>query len=123
MKTIKLFSILLSLICLVESCTIYRSTPATIEKAVSDDTKVKIYTKNGSVYKLNKIVLKDGQYYGVKHINGQTITQPLDMNNIEIIKVKNKGTSTFLTIASCITGIVIIGTIIFIATWSDGWSD
>lgn len=113
MKAIPLISLLLSFICLIESCTVYRSTPVTIEKATSDNTKVKILTKNGITYKLNKIVVKDGQYYGIKYIKGQTITQPLDINNIETIKVKNNRASTFLTVASCVTGVGIIGLIIF----------
>ena len=119
----KLVCIILSLTFLVQSCTIYKKAPVSIEAAANSEKKVQIIRNDGSKFSLSKIEKIDGKYYGTKQINGQTITLPLNEEEIQKIRLKDNAATRFVTIASIVTGVAIIATIIFLIDFSNDWDD
>ena len=50
-KTTEIITLMFSMLMLIQSCTVYRSVPASLQEAVEKNTKVKIVTKGkGTLY-------------------------------------------------------------------------
>lgn len=82
-----------------QSCTVYKSTPVTLGEAVKADTKVKIEKRNGEKLKYYRIVQgNDGKYYGDEIKNKMHNNFLINEDEIEKIQIKDKTTSTILTI-------------------------
>ncbi|MCR8668019.1 hypothetical protein NO995_10025 [Aestuariibaculum sp. M13] len=105
-KSIKL--LFFAFIMLLQGCSVYRSNPTTIEHVIRNESKVKMVFKNNKTEKFEKIIIEEGNYYGVTIINGETIKHPLDQNEILVVKEKNKSLSTILGIG---IPVVVLGTI------------
>ncbi|WP_370479789.1 hypothetical protein [Tamlana flava] len=104
MKTLKIYlkavALFLSALMILQSCTVYKSTPVTLDEAVKADTKVKIEKRNGEKLKYYKIVQgEDGNYYGDEKVNGLHNNILINGDEIEKIQIKDKSTSTILTIS------------------------
>ena len=111
-KQISPIPLLLAFVMLFQGCTVYKSASVTLEEAVRADTKVKLKTKNDQTLKFNKLGVEEGMYFGVKEIykddafnisKKEIIKTPIDVNNIEVIKIKNKTMSTILPFAIPVT--------------------
>ena len=64
-KQLRPIAWLLAIMMIFQSCTVYKSTPVTLEDAVKANTKVKIEKLNGEKLKYFRIVQgNDGKYYG-----------------------------------------------------------
>lgn len=115
MKTLrthlKKAAMILSALILFQGCTVYKSTPITMEQAVDKEQKVKILTKNNKKLKFNRIAVENGKYYGVRQVDGKTVKFLLDVDTVESIREKDKSLSTVLTVA---IPVVIIAGIIFL---------
>jgi len=120
MKTInihlKIVAFLISLMILLQGCTVYKPTTASLEEVSKSQTKAKILTTNNETLKFNRIDFIDGKYLGVLfndvEKNPKIEFMPLDKNNIQSIKVKDKTMSTIITVAIPIVavgGIFLIG--------------
>lgn len=98
MKTTKrhlnVLGLFFSALIFFQGCTVYKSTPVSIEQAVQNESKVKVITKSNEKFKFNRIRIEDSNYYGYN--SKERI--PLDQNNIDTIKEKNKTLSTVLNI-------------------------
>jgi len=118
MKTIrsnlKAISFFVIALILLQSCTVYKSAGVTIEEASKTQNKVKVYTTDNETLKFKRISFKDGKYYGVKSNYPERDSSlediPLDKKNIKSIKVKNKTTSTVLTVA---IPVVVVGGLVY----------
>lgn len=119
----KLVSIALSLTFLAQSCTIYKKASITIDEAANANKNVQITRNDGSKFSLTKIEKTDGKYYGTKRVNGQAITLPLKEDEIQKIRIKDTGASRFVTIASIVTGVALVTTIIFLIDFSNDWDE
>lgn len=100
-KNVKILSLLLSLSFLFQSCTIYKSSPVSLDAAVAAGRKTKITTTDHKTTRFREIQKTDTIYYGYQSINNQTVITPLDKTKIQSIKVENKTVSTLLS-ALCI---------------------
>jgi len=102
---------LLSLVLLFQNCTVYRSTPITLDRAIRSESKTKVNFQNGHSIKFLKIDFENGIYYGIKKNNGRIERLPLDEKYISTIKEKNKTLSTIITVGvlSAYVVLVIIG--------------
>ncbi len=119
MKTIKIHlkivAFLISLMILLQGCTVYKSTTASLEEVSKSQTKAKVLTTNNEILKFKRIDFIDGKYLGVisndMEINPKINFMPLDENNIQSIKVKDKTTSLIINIG---VPIVVLGGILWI---------
>ena len=110
-KHLKVFALFISVLILIQSCTIYKSTSVTLEEASKTNNKVKVEKRNGQKVKYSKIVvLNDGNFYGVKKEKYLFNNILLDQNDIDKIQLKDKTMSTILTVA---IPVVIIGVIAY----------
>lgn len=123
MKTIKAIFAFLSLLFLFESCSIYKKAPITIEEAATGDKSVLIIRNDGTKLSLSKVEKIDGKYYGTKQVNDQTITLPLNEEEIQKIRLKDKRASRFVTIASIVTGVALITTVILVIDLANDLND
>ena len=109
MKTIKkhlrIVALILVVIMLLQSCTVYKKTSITLNQAVQNESKVKVKTKSENL-KFNRIGIENGNYYGVKKIQGEMIKIPLDIKTVMSVKEKNESASTIATVL-VVTGSVI----------------
>ena len=120
MKTLKnhlkVVALFLSVLILLQGCTVYKSSSVSLEQAEQNQSKVKVITKNNEKLKFMRIGIENGNYYGIKKKNGVIVNTPLDQDFINIINEKNKTLSTILTIA---IPVVIIGGILGIMIADD----
>jgi hypothetical protein len=119
MKTIKKhfksIAAILSMLILVQGCTVYKSTGVTLEQAMKEENKVKVETTSGEKLKFKRIGFNNDSYYGVKKQKGEIIKTHLDPNFINNIKEKDKTLSTVLSIG---IPLIIVGGLITIAASS-----
>jgi len=120
MKTIKIqlkvVALFFSVLILLQGCTVYKSVPISIEQAVQNESKVKVFTKNNNKLKFKRIINVDGKLYGVRNLEGIDRNLSLDRNSIKTIKEKNKTLSTILSI---VIPVVIIAGILGIMVHDD----
>ena len=110
-KYLKLISLLLALVVLLQGCTVYKSTSITLSDAAQNESKVKLEPKNGKIIKFKKIIFEDGVYYGIEEKNGSTFKISLNENDISSIREKNKVASTFLTVG--VISVIIVALFIY----------
>jgi len=119
MKTIKIHlkivAILISSMILLQGCTVYKSTTASLEDVSKSQIKAKILTTDNQTLKFKRIDFIDGNYIGVisddMEVNPEIEFMPLDKNNIQSIKVKDKTVSTILTV---VIPIAVVGGVLVI---------
>lgn len=110
-KQIKTIALILSMLILFQGCTVYKSANVSLDQASKADIKTKVSTKDGEKLKFERIGVEDEKYYGVRKVKGELIKVPLNEDYIEYVKLKDKTTSTILTIAlpvAIIVGAVLI---------------
>ncbi len=116
-KYLKVIAFFLSTLMLIQGCTVYRTTPVTLEEASKSNTKARVKTVDKKNLKFDKIVISpDNEIYGHSEINKSTIITPIDKDNIEKIQVKDELVSTILTIAIPVT--IGIGILVFLVAQS-----
>lgn len=110
-KLINFYALLFSLLILFQGCTVYQKAGITLDEAYQANDKVRVETTVGEKLKFKYIDFDDGVYYGIKNKKGEIIKLPLDSNNIDRVKIKDRTGSTILTIA---LPIVIIGIVVLL---------
>ncbi len=98
-KQIKSVTLILSMLILLQGCTVYKSVSVTLEQAAKEENKVRLETTSGEKLKFKRIGIDNGEYYGVKKVKGNIVKVPLNSNYIKNVKLKDKTLSTILTIA------------------------
>ena len=95
----------------VQSCTVYKSTPITLEQAVQNESKVKIVTNRNQTFIYKKIVFDEGKYYGVERVKSKKISIPINEDLVKSIQMKNQVLSALISVATPIVIIIGIGVI------------
>ena len=108
---------LLAIMMIFQSCTVYKSTPITLEQAVQKESKVRIITNSNKTFVYKKIIVDEGKYYGVDRIKGKKINIPVNQDLVKSINEKNETLSTVLSFG---IPLVIIGAIVVIAAQNVG---
>jgi len=102
MKTIKIHlkiaAFLISLMILMQGCTVYKSSAATLDEAHKSQNKVKVTTSNNESIKFNSVDFIDSEYYGISKQENDKVL--LDENKIKLIRLKNKTLSTIVSIGT-----------------------
>ena len=115
MKTIKRRTGSIALLCglaiLLQNCMVYKKSSVTLEKAVQEQQKVRVEYEDYESYRYQKLISKDGTYFGVKKEKGELVNIPIDENRIVNVRLYNKSLSNTLTIVG---PIVILGGVILI---------
>jgi ABC-type antimicrobial peptide transport system permease subunit len=96
---IKLFSLTLSILVMFQSCTVYKSTTVSLEQATKEQIKAKVETKNQAKINFKYIINENGNYFGMRKVEGKMEKMQLNEKLINTIKLKDKTTSTILSIA------------------------
>ena len=116
-KYLKVIAFFLSTLMLIQGCTVYRTTPVTLEEASKSNAKIRVRTVDKKNLKFDKIVISpDNEIYGHSEINKSTFITPIDKDNIEKIQLKDELVSTILTIAVPVT--IGIGILVFLLAQS-----
>ncbi len=121
MKTIReqisLLSSIFIMLIFFQSCRVYHSKHVPLEEAVKSEKRVKIKTKEQKTLKFNRVVLEEGQFYGIK-VKGKQINKTLlKIEDLKKVRLHNKTMSIILGIAVpviTIAGIFVIA----ISSWS-----
>ena len=79
----------LIMLILLQGCAIYEKTPVQLDTAVLESYPVKIETFDGKSAAYHHVELKEGEYYGVKHIDRRQFYEPLKKAEINTIYKKN----------------------------------
>lgn len=116
-KQIKSVALILTILVFFQSCSVYHHSTSTMDQAVQKQKKVMITRTDNSALYFKKIVLKDGNYYGVKKVKDSSKEIQLIEKDIKSIKSKNVVLSTILSI---LIPIVIVGGISIIAASNTG---
>jgi hypothetical protein len=116
-KNIGNLAFLFMAILLLQGCVVYHNTSVGLEEAVTAATKVKIKTVAEKKVKLKKVILEDGQYYGIKNNRGELVRIPLDEKTISSVHLKNKTLSTIINIG---VPAAVVGFVIYVSTLSFG---
>jgi len=90
--------VFLIFIFLLQSCTVYQKTPASISEAKTTNHKVMITKTNFTKHKFRKIEEIDGQYFGIIEVNGNLVKVPIAESDIKTIQIINRTASTWGTI-------------------------
>jgi hypothetical protein len=105
-KQFKSVALILSVFIFFQGCSVYKPVPVSLEQATQNKSKVKIMTKNNVKLKFERIVVEDGNYYGIRTVDSQNVKLLLDTNTVEMIKEKDKILSTILSIGIPIVSIL-----------------
>lgn len=112
MKTIKthlrVLVLFCSLIIFFQGCTVYKSIPVSIEQAVQNQSQVRVKTRSKKKMKFSRIIIVDGNHFGVKKTSSDIIYTPLDENTINTINEKDKTVSTIVSVAGPILFIFLV---------------
>ena len=98
----------LSVLILLQSCSLYLTRSKTLYEASQSNTKVRVWTKTNENLKFKRIELQDGQYYGVKKIKGDLTRVYLDKTKINDVRLRNKAVSTIFTSILVLSGVIVV---------------
>ena len=101
MKTInnhlKIVSLFLSTLILLQGCTVYKSANVSLDDAYKSQTKVKVIKKNGEKVKFKRIIFEDGHYKSIKDLGGGTVKTQIEVDKIEKVQLKDKVLSIIMS--------------------------
>lgn len=107
----KSYSWLLAIVMVFQSCTVYKSTPVTLDQAVENELKVRIITTSNKTFIYKKIVFDEGKYYGIDRVKSKKIKIPINGDLVKSIQIKNQLLSALVSVATPIVIIIGIGVI------------
>ena len=112
---LKIYSCILILAILCQSCVVYHKNPVSLEQAARENAKTKILFEDGKVMKYESVTHKDQQYFGTSKTRFDWINIPIEENAVSEVRVKNeKGSGTF----TAATVIVAVGALVWIGASS-----
>jgi len=112
----KFISMILVLMLMLQSCTVYQKTAVTLDEAAASSRKTLITKTDGAKLKVKRVEKRDGTFYGIAKVEGKTEKITLVENEIKTVRVLNKTATTFGNIG-IVTGsaIVIFTTVAILA--------
>lgn len=117
---------LLVIALILQSCSVYKKTPVTLDEAVTADRKVLVVKVDNTKLKFIRIEQIDGIYYGRIKTRGGIEKIPLTENDLKTIRVLDKTATTIGNVAIVVgsLGIVLlVVAAIELASLGDGWGD
>lgn len=121
MKTLKkqyrFIALLFMVLTLSQSCRVYQQKSVTIEEAVKEQKRVKIKMKDKKVYKFKRIEYEKSVFFGIKKVKGKIVKIPIDVNEIEKLRLHNKTLSIIYGIGITVVAVYVVAIIIVMATF------
>lgn len=121
MKTLKkqyrFIALLFMVLTLSQSCRVYQQKSVTIEEAVKERKRVKIKMKDKKVYKFKRIEYEKSVFFGIKKVKGKIVKIPIDVNEIEKLRLHNKTLSIIYGIGVTVVAVYVVAIIIVMATF------
>ena len=117
---------LLVIALILQSCSVYKKTPVTLDEAVTADRKILVVKVDNTKLKFIRIEQIDGIYYGRIKTRGGIEKIPLTENDLKTIRVLDKTATTIGNVAIVVgsLGIVLlVVAAIELASLGDGWGD
>ena len=114
--------LLFTTLILFQSCVAYQKTSVSLEQAAKQELKAKVEMKTKESYKFQRIIFENDHFYGIQKTKGETIKRPLEVNELNKIRLQDKGTSTIATVATILgllTGVILVW--YFIDTGGGDW--
>jgi hypothetical protein len=99
----KMISILFAITLMLQSCSVYKKHPASLDEAVKANARTVVVNTDDSRHEFTRVIQLDNEYYGeIKTVNG-TNKMPLSETDIKSIRVLDNKATTLRTI-----GIVVL---------------
>jgi hypothetical protein len=112
----KMISVLFAIAIILQSCTVYKKHPASLDEAVKANTKTVVVNTDDSKHEYARIIQMDNEYYGeIKTVSG-TKKVVLSKTDIKRIKVLNNNATTLRTIGIVVIPIGIVLAIISLSS-------
>lgn len=106
---LKVIALFFSVLILFQGCvTVYKSANVTLEEAVRADTKVRITTNDNQTMKYLNITKINQEYFGIKKVHGDLTKIPIQKEDIEIVRIKNKPMSTIVGALIFLGGFIVV---------------
>ena len=105
---LKVVALFFSVLILFQGCTVYKSANVTLEEAARADTKVRITTNDNQTMKYLNITKINQEYFGIKKVHGDLTKIPIQKEDIEIVRIKNKPMSTIVGALVFLGGFVVV---------------
>lgn len=116
---IKYLAIIIAFSMLLSSCSVYYKKEVTFNEAYQSKAPVRLVTNQDKKVHLKKIILQDTTYYGVYYHDGKKITFPLSKENYTSVRLKDRATSTFITVAGSVVTAGIVAIVVVAITISN----
>lgn len=100
--------IILAFIFILQSCSVYKKKPVTLNEASNVNRCVQITRMNGTKISLRKVEKIDSTYYGYNKIKGELVKVPLDEKDIKKIRVKDRTGTTLVNVGIVSIALAII---------------
>ena len=108
-RLLKVVALFFSVLILFQGCvTVYKSANVTLEEAVRADTKVRITTNDNQTMKYLNITKINQEYFGIKKVHGDLTKIPIQKEDIEIVRIKNKPMSTIVGALVFLGGFIVV---------------
>ncbi|MBA0884608.1 hypothetical protein [Flavobacterium undicola] len=102
---------LLVIALILQSCSVYKKTPVTLDEAVTADRKVLVVKVDNTKLKFIRIEQIDGIYYGRIKTRGGIEKIPLTENDLKTIRVLDKTATTIGNVAIVVGS---VGTVLLV---------
>lgn len=101
---------LLSLLLIIQSCQVYKTSSITLEEAALKREKVRVVTPDEGKLKFKYIDKIEGVYYGVKKKKGEIVKTPLNQEYVVGIYPKDKTLTaiTAMSFSALIIGMIFL---------------
>ena len=125
---------ILSLLILLQSCTVYHTATASVDEAIQSNNKVKVDIEMDDPYRFKEIKVFENEYYGLVKVNSDTYKRLTNRKKMDSdsekfkyvqvyeqelgdIHLKNKGASTALNVG---IPVLVGGALIAWGVWAAG---
>ena len=104
---LKVVALFFSVLILFQGCTVYKNQNISLDQAAATKDKVKIVTKNNQTVKYLNITKINQEYFGFKKVNGDLTKIPIQKEDIEIVRIKDKPMSAVVGVLTFLGGLIV----------------
>jgi hypothetical protein len=108
---LKVVALFFSVLILFQGCTVYKNQNISLDQAAATNDKVKIVTKNNQTIKYLNITKINQEYFGFKKVNGDLSKIPIQKEDIEMVRIKDKPMSAVVGILTFLGGLIVVATV------------
>ena len=117
---------LLVIALMLQSCSVYKKMPVTLEEAATTDRKVLVIKSDNTKLKFRRIEQTDGIYYGLLKTRAGIERIPLTESDLKTIRVLDKTATTVGNVAIVVGSLGVVLLVIAAATLAslgDDWGE